>query len=37
LAHKPDEYVAVDDMIDSAKVMALALHQLLCPTAQTLD
>ncbi len=29
LAHQPDEYVEVDDMIDSAKVMALALHKLL--------
>jgi succinyl-diaminopimelate desuccinylase len=29
LAHKPDEYVGVDDMIDSAKVMAHALAQLL--------
>ena len=29
LAHQPDEYVGVDDMIDSAKVMALTLHQLL--------
>ena len=29
LAHQPDEYVAVDDMIDSAKVMALALEDLL--------
>ncbi|MEO8883585.1 MAG: acetylornithine deacetylase/succinyl-diaminopimelate desuccinylase family protein [Devosia sp.] len=31
LAHQPDEYVAVDDMIDSAKVMALTLLQLLGP------
>ncbi|WP_118133276.1 acetylornithine deacetylase/succinyl-diaminopimelate desuccinylase family protein [Oceanicella sp. SM1341] len=29
LAHQPDEYVEVDDMLDSAKVMALALHDLL--------
>ncbi len=29
LAHQPDEYVAVDDMVDSAKVMGLALVQLL--------
>ncbi len=29
LAHKPDEYVGVDDMIDSAKVMAHSLAQLL--------
>lgn len=31
LAHKPDEYVGVDDMIDSAKVMALSLVDLLTP------
>ncbi len=31
LAHQPDEYVEVDDMIDSAKVMAIALHNLLHP------
>jgi len=31
LAHKPDEYVGVDDMIDSAKVMALTLKDLLGP------
>ncbi|MEM7302241.1 MAG: acetylornithine deacetylase/succinyl-diaminopimelate desuccinylase family protein [Pseudomonadota bacterium] len=29
LAHRPDEYVIIDDMVESAKVMALALHQLL--------
>ena len=29
LAHQPDEYVVIDDMIDSAKVMALAAHSLL--------
>lgn len=29
LAHQPDEYIGVDDMIDSAKVMALALEDLL--------
>ena len=29
LAHKPDEYVGVDDMIDSAKVMGAALETLL--------
>lgn len=32
LAHQPDEYVGIDDMIDSAKVMALSLYQLLIPT-----
>ncbi len=29
LAHKPDEYVGVDDMIDSAKVMGRSLLELL--------
>jgi len=29
LAHKPDEYVGVDDMLDSAKVMARSLASLL--------
>ena len=29
LAHQPDEYVGIDDMLDSAKVMALALDNLL--------
>ena len=29
LAHQPDEYVEVQDMVDSAKVMAIALHNLL--------
>ncbi len=29
LAHQPDEYIAVQDMIDSAKVMGLALAALL--------
>lgn len=29
LAHQPDEYVEVQDMVDSAKVMATALHHLL--------
>jgi succinyl-diaminopimelate desuccinylase len=29
LAHKPDEYVGVDDMLDSAKVMGRALISLL--------
>ncbi len=31
LAHKPDEYVGVDDMIDSAQVMAATLETLLLP------
>ena len=29
LAHKPDEYIEVDDMIDSAKVMGLCLVDIL--------
>ncbi|MDF0600319.1 acetylornithine deacetylase/succinyl-diaminopimelate desuccinylase family protein [Psychromarinibacter sp. C21-152] len=29
LAHQPDEWVGVDDMVDSAKVMALTLAELL--------
>jgi succinyl-diaminopimelate desuccinylase len=29
LAHRPDEWIGIDDMIDSAKVMAISLHQLL--------
>ena len=29
LAHQPDEYVGIEDMVDSAKVMGLALHRLL--------
>ena len=29
LAHRPDEWVGIDDMLDSAKVMALALNDLL--------
>ncbi len=29
LAHQPDEYVGIQDMLDSAKIMALALCQLL--------
>lgn len=31
LAHKPDEYIGVDDMIDSAQVMAGALASILKP------
>jgi succinyl-diaminopimelate desuccinylase len=33
LAHQPDEYVVIDDMVNSAKVMALAARSLLCVTA----
>jgi succinyl-diaminopimelate desuccinylase len=29
LAHQPDEYVLIDDMVNSAKVMALSAYQLL--------
>ncbi len=31
MAHKPDEYIGVDDMIDSAHVMARSLAELLLP------
>ena len=31
LAHQPDEWIAVEDMLDSAKVMALTLLRLLGP------
>lgn len=34
LAHQPDEYIAIDDMVDSAKVMALSLQQLLTATPE---
>jgi succinyl-diaminopimelate desuccinylase len=29
LAHQPDEYVVIEDMVDSAKVMAIAANRLL--------
>ncbi len=29
LAHQPDEWIGVEDMLDSAEVMALSLHDLL--------
>ena len=32
LAHKPDEYIGVDDMMDSVAVMALSLAALLLPS-----
>ncbi|MGO4914109.1 acetylornithine deacetylase/succinyl-diaminopimelate desuccinylase family protein [Pseudogemmobacter sp. W21_MBD1_M6] len=31
LAHQPDEWIGVQDMVDSAKVMALTLAELLLP------
>jgi succinyl-diaminopimelate desuccinylase len=31
LAHQPDEWIGVRDMVDCGKVMALALHRLLAP------
>ncbi len=34
LAHKPDEYVGVDDMLQSAEVMARSLATLLLPEAE---
>jgi succinyl-diaminopimelate desuccinylase len=33
LAHQPDEYVLIEDMVNSAKVMAMAAHSLLHGTA----
>jgi succinyl-diaminopimelate desuccinylase len=33
LAHQPDEYVLIEDMVSSAKVMAMAARALLCGTA----
>ena len=33
LAHQPDEYVEIDDMVSAAKVMALAAHALLTAAA----
>ena len=33
LAHQPDEYVVIDDMVNSAKVMAGAARQLLTGAA----
>jgi len=33
LAHKPDEYIGVDDMLDSGNVMARSLAALLLPNA----
>lgn len=35
LAHKPDEYVGVDDMMDSVAVMARSLAELLLPATET--
>jgi succinyl-diaminopimelate desuccinylase len=31
LAHQPDEWVGVEDMLDAARVMALTLLRLLGP------
>jgi succinyl-diaminopimelate desuccinylase len=33
LAHQPDEYVDIDDLVNSAKVMTQATYQLLCEQA----
>jgi succinyl-diaminopimelate desuccinylase len=33
LAHQPDEYVLIEDMVNSAKVMALSAHTLLVGSA----
>lgn len=35
LAHQPDEWIGVTDMLDSAKVMALVLQDLLVDAAKT--
>lgn len=35
LAHQPDEWIGIDDMVQSAKVMANALHVLLTGGTQT--
>ena len=32
MAHKPDEYIDIDDMVDGAKVMGHSLTQLLLPS-----
>ena len=34
LAHQPDEYVGIEDMVESAKVMALATHALLTAASE---
>ncbi|MEO1274017.1 MAG: acetylornithine deacetylase/succinyl-diaminopimelate desuccinylase family protein [Pseudomonadota bacterium] len=31
LAHQPDEWIGIDDMVTSAEVMVVSLVQLLCP------
>ena len=33
LAHQPDEWIGIDDMLDAAKVMGLALAELLVPAS----
>jgi len=33
LAHQPDEYVVIEDLVSSSKVMALAAHSLLTGAA----
>ena len=37
LAHQPDEYVGIDDMVDSAKVMALDLDAPAAPARPARD
>jgi succinyl-diaminopimelate desuccinylase len=32
LAHQPDEYVGIQELVDSAKIMALAALSLCCKT-----
>jgi succinyl-diaminopimelate desuccinylase len=33
LAHRPDEFIIIEDMVQSARIMALAINQLLSPPA----
>jgi succinyl-diaminopimelate desuccinylase len=33
LAHRPDEWIGIQDMVESAQVMAIALDLLLCGKA----
>jgi succinyl-diaminopimelate desuccinylase len=35
LAHQPDEYVGIQDLVDSSKVMAVAAWQLMTGSAHT--
>jgi len=37
LAHQPDEWIGIDDMLDSAKVMGHALADLLSCSTQSAE